>query len=191
MLLLCLAQAPLLSLNLGSKPASAQAEQDLLWNHDTSNRVLSVSISSDGNYIAAGGRDNKVYLFSRTDNTPLWIYDTDGWIYSVSISSDGNYIAAGGYGKVYLFSRTDNTPLRSCQTGGIESISISSDGNYIAAGGAYGIHCIHFFSRGAESISGASLLAVIAVIVIGCSVMIYELRQHQRLSVKRRGKRGA
>lgn len=108
MLLLCLAQVPLLGLNLGSKPASAQAEQDLLWNHDTGNVV--------------------------------------------------------------------------------DSVSISSDGNYIAAGDTYGIH---LFSRGAESISGAILWTVIAVIVIGCSVMIYKLRQHQRLSVKRRGKRGA
>jgi WD40 repeat protein len=57
----------------------------------------SVSISSDGSYIAAGSYDNRVYLFSRSSSTPLWSYQTGGWVPSVSISSDGSYIAAGGW----------------------------------------------------------------------------------------------
>jgi WD40 repeat protein len=98
--------------------------------------VYSVSISSDGSYIAAGSGDGKVYLFSRSSSTPLWSYQTGNVGCSVSISSDGSYIAAGSIdGKVYLFSRSSSTPLWSYQTGNwVLSVSISSDGSYIAAG---------------------------------------------------------
>jgi len=64
-----------------------------------------ISISSNGNYIAVGDYNGKVYFFSSTDNNPIWSYDTGETIYSVSISSDGSYIAAGGNSNTYLFSK--------------------------------------------------------------------------------------
>jgi WD40 repeat protein len=119
----------------------------LAWSYQTGNTVWSVSISSDGSYVAAGSADYRVYLFSRSSGTPLWSYQTGGAVSSVSTSPDGNYIAAGsGDGKVYLFSRSSGTPLWSYQTGGkVDSVSISSDGSYIAAGGGYDM--VYLFSR--------------------------------------------
>jgi WD40 repeat protein len=107
-----------------------------IWSNTTGVGVFSVSISSDGSYIANGNDDKKVYLFSSADNTPLWTYKTGGNVKSVAISSDGSYIVAGSDDyKVYLFSRADNTPLWSYKTGGdVKSVAISSDGSYIAAG---------------------------------------------------------
>ena len=82
-----------------------EAEYELLWSYETDGRVYGVSISSDGSYIAAGYRDNKVYLFNR-DGDLLWNYKTGDKVVGISISSDGSYIAAGCRdNKVYLFNK--------------------------------------------------------------------------------------
>jgi WD40 repeat protein len=107
-----------------------------LWSYNAGGAVWSVAISSDGNYIAAGSEDNKVYLFSRASGTMLWSYKTGNWVHLVAISSDGNYIVTGSWDdEVYLFSRADNTPIWGYNTGDVvRSVAISSDGNYIVAG---------------------------------------------------------
>jgi len=84
----------------------------LAWSYQTGGEVSSVSISSDGSYIAAAS-GRWVYLFSRSTGTPLWSYWTGGRVESVSISSDGSYIAAGSQdGKVYLSVQLTGTPGR-------------------------------------------------------------------------------
>jgi len=122
---------------LGSVPqAGATDEQQPLWSYETDDKIESVAISSDGNYIVSGSTAGVLTLFSKEDNTPLWIYD-NYTIRAVAISADGNYIAVACSGdhRVYLFSRSSSTPLWSYETGGqTESIAISSDGNYIVAG---------------------------------------------------------
>ncbi len=104
--------------------------------------VISVAISSDGQYIAAGGFGDKIYLFNRDSSAysygiPLWNYTAGGLINSVAISSDGQYVAVGSYDdKVYLFDNASSTPLWNYTTGDdVRSVAISSDGHYIAAGG--------------------------------------------------------
>jgi WD40 repeat protein len=53
------------------KPVEAQVvERQPLWSYRTGGELESVAISSDGSYIAAGGRDYRVYLFSRSSGTP-------------------------------------------------------------------------------------------------------------------------
>jgi PKD repeat protein len=118
-----------------------------MWKYATGNTVFSVSISSDGSYIAAGSDDYKVYLSSKDSSIPLWSYKTGGNVKSVTISSDGSYIAAGSDDrKVYLFSKDSSTPLWSYKTGGnVKSVAISSDGSYIAAGSDD--HKVYLFSK--------------------------------------------
>jgi hypothetical protein len=65
--------------------------------------VRSVAISADGEYIAVGSDDDKVYLFGKDSSTPLWSYSTGDDVHSVAISADGEYIAVGCSGRVYLF----------------------------------------------------------------------------------------
>lgn len=115
---------------------SSPSEEQKSWHYTTGGGVSSITISSDGSYIAAG-TSYYVHLFSRTSSTPLWSYPTGEYVRSVAISSDGNYIVAGGDdNKVHLFSRANNTPLWSYQTGSyVNSVSISSDGSYVVAGG--------------------------------------------------------
>ena len=136
--LACLA----LVVSLVSLPCvGAEEEQRPLWSYQTSVWVRSVSISSNGNYIAAGGHEpgypyvGKIYLFSRGSSSPLWTYTTSKSVCFVSISSDGSYVAAGSDdGKVYLFSKYSSTPLWSYSIGRYaRQVAISPDGNYIAA----------------------------------------------------------
>ncbi len=107
-----------------------------VWNYTTGGNVSSVAISADGEYIAAGSYDYKVYLFDKDSSTPLWNYTTGDDVYSVAISADGEYIAAGSNDrKVYLFDKDSGTPLWSYSAGDmVYSVAISADGEYIAAG---------------------------------------------------------
>jgi|GEM_PF-3205641 WD40 repeat protein len=114
----------------------------LLWKLYTRVELVdSVSISSDGSYIAVA--EGTILLFSR-DGRLLWILSNYTLVYTypmriVSISSDGSYIVAGashaGYSAVLLFSR-DGRLLWTYRTGFsmVNSVSISSDGSYIAVG---------------------------------------------------------
>ena len=116
--------------------AGAVEAEESEWNYTTGNDVLSVAISVDGEYIAAGSRDDWVYFFDKDSNTPLWNYVTGGDVRSVAISSDGEYIAAGSFDdNIYLFQKDSSTPLWSYNTGqNVPSVAISADGEYIAAG---------------------------------------------------------
>lgn len=102
--------------------------------------VWSVAISSDGQYVAAGGWDHtrRVSLFSRKSGTPLWNYSTGLGVKSVAVSSDGQYIASGSDDRrLYLFNRISGTPLwNSTQDGFVETVAISSDSQYVVAGSA-------------------------------------------------------
>jgi WD40 repeat protein len=108
-----------------------------LWTYTIEEWILSVAISSNGQYIAAGGLDNKVYFFDRANSTPLWSYETGGRVTSIEISSDGQYIVAGTYeNKIYLFNNTSNSPLWSYSAGnGWKRLAISSDGQLIVVSG--------------------------------------------------------
>jgi WD40 repeat protein len=101
-----------LETSLSHDEARAVNERDIrsansIWSYTTGEILFSVAISSDGQYIAAGGKDNKTYLFSKDSSTPLWNYTTGGWVRTVAISSNGQYITAGSDdGKIYLFDKT-------------------------------------------------------------------------------------
>ena len=106
------------------------------FSYTTEGKVWAIAISANGEYIAAGSDDNKVYLFDMNSSTPLWDYTTGDDVRSIAISSNGEYIAAGSFdSKVYLFNKDDDTPFRSYSTGhDVVSVAISADGKYIAAG---------------------------------------------------------
>lgn len=95
----------------------------------------SVAISSDNNYIAAGGYDREAHLFGSSDNTPLWSSSTGDEIKSIATSSDGSHTVFGSAnGKIYLFNSSGSL-LWSYQTNdSVFSVDISSNDNYIAAG---------------------------------------------------------
>lgn len=102
-----------------------------------------VSISADGNYIAAVYSERgDVLLFGHDDNTPLLSSTVEGTYShgnditeSVSISFDGSYIAVGGRGNLYLYSKDnkDNVTLVwSVNVGSADVVQVSADGSHIS-----------------------------------------------------------
>ena len=74
------------------------------WSNPPHGDVLSVSISDDGAWVAAGSRDGFIYLFSR-DTGLVWSYNTGSEVKCVAISADGSCVAAASGSKVYYFSQ--------------------------------------------------------------------------------------
>ncbi len=111
-----------------------------LWYYETDGNAEPSAISADGNYVAIGSSDTKLYLFNNFDVTLLWYYETGNNVWSVSISEEGDYIVAGtggfwGDDEISLFHRSSSTPLWTYSSDyDVESVAISADSNYIAAG---------------------------------------------------------
>ena len=61
-----------------------------------------VDIADDGSFIAAGGTDNKLYIFDRNTKSKTEIPFGE-YVEEVDISANGKYIAAGTGGSVYFF----------------------------------------------------------------------------------------
>lgn len=103
-----------------------------------------VSISADGNYIAAVySKRGDVLLFSRDDSVPLWGSKMEDITEAVSISENAEYIAVGARKHLYLFSKDNATPLWMANVSSEDATQITSDGDYIV--GMNGD--IHFFSK--------------------------------------------
>ena len=126
---------------------NAAADTEPEWSYTTGDNVRSVSISANGEYIAVGSWDDKIYLFGKDSDTPIWSYTTGDNVRSIAISANGEFIVAGSKDKkVYLFGKDSNTPLWSYTTGdGAYPVATSADGEYIAAGSYDGN--IYFFNK--------------------------------------------
>ena len=75
---------------------------DLLCRCETGCIVNTVSLSSDGNYLAVGDFNHNVSLFN-FEGKKLWNYTTGDIVYTVSISPDGTGVAAGSNDKKIYF----------------------------------------------------------------------------------------
>ena len=111
----------------------------LLWTRTTGGFILSVAMSTNGEYTVIGCDDNKVYFFDKDSSTPQWTYTAGGDVNSVDISDNGNYMIAGSSdAKVYCFTKSSGTPewIYSDSDGyfDTESVAISSNGINMVAG---------------------------------------------------------
>ena len=153
---------------LTNTPALADVAEPS-WSYTTEHYVPSVAISADGEYIAVGSYDDRVYLFDSKSNAPLWSYNTGGEVWSVAISADGEYVVAGSEAsnnKIFLFNWQSNTPLWSYTSSqDVLSVAISADGEYIAAGFGGTNHRIYLFHKDSKTplwsyTTGADVLSV-------------------------------
>lgn len=131
----------------------------LLWNTScgtSGNMIRSISISSDGQYLAAGSDTSWLYFFNRENSTALWHYDhpeSFKWPILVKLSSDGQFlIAIFGFpnpeatSQLFVFNTTNNNPLLNYSFNSkILSLDISSDGRYIVTGATD--KKLYFFDR--------------------------------------------
>ena len=103
-----------------------------LWKYKTGYFVHSVSISSDGNYIAVG-TGFPVFLLDKNGNL-LWERKPGNSINSVSISSDGNYIAVSAGSGIYLYNTKGDLLWDDNYPSSIDSVIISPNNDYILIG---------------------------------------------------------
>lgn len=93
--------------NKGKKLWSFSSQED--------STARAVSISGDGNYIAAGTSKGNLYLFSKDSNKPKWKYSATAFFSQfgdIKLNQDGSLLAAAGTTKkIYLFSKDSNKPL--------------------------------------------------------------------------------
>lgn len=119
---------------------SSNRQGSLLWTKsDYSEPIHSISVSDDGNTIAIGCDDDRVYVYD-SDGNQLWSYSTiDGNEVYVSVSDDGSTIAIGSNDqKVVVFSRNGTKLFEYMTTNFVHSVSVSNDGTIIAAGATDG-----------------------------------------------------
>ena len=143
----------------------AAAPWDLLWEYKADYVIKAVSISSDGNYIAAigdnydVGRNDVLHLLT-SDGKMLWTKDASElpgtWIHDVSVSRNAARIVVGSGSEIYLLqgdgsviwgrSYRDYSYLE-----GMNFVSVSDDGEHIA-GGTYpiGAGWVYLLSRNGE-----------------------------------------
>jgi len=129
--------------------AAAQGNYRTLQ-HDTGTSVGAVAIAKNGWRAVAGGQDNKIYYFKRSQASPVFTYATGGQVNSVAISRDGRAFAAGSQdGRIYFFECDQSTPawtydtaldISSSETAVVEGVDISKDGRRIAAVSRYHVY---------------------------------------------------
>ncbi len=95
-----------ISSDISSVTVVKDDDGNLIWRYKTDGAIQSVAMSLDCSFIAAGSKDNSVYLFNR-DGVLLWEYKTGGEVNNVSVSSDGSYIAVGSQDKEIYFFKFD------------------------------------------------------------------------------------
>jgi WD40 repeat protein len=108
----------------------------LMWNYTMGDGGRGLSITPNGQYLAAGSWDRNLYLFDTSNPVPIWNKTIDGMVGEVAISDDGEYIvAASDDNNVYFFHRSSSTPLWNYTAGNlISSVAITPDGQFVVAG---------------------------------------------------------
>jgi len=130
-----------------------------LWSYyNPSGGYNAIAISSEGDYIVAGGVNDMLYfapirLFHKSSSTPLWTYDPGHGVNDITISPDGNYIVAVTTSaemgkKIILFQKDSSTPLWIYYLDDtVWSVDISGDGEYIAVGSGGHDNKIYLFNK--------------------------------------------
>ena len=121
-----------------------------IWSYEAKGDVHGLSISPDGNYIAAGAHcpDRRAYLFSKDSNIPLisYVSSEDSPVWTADVSNNGNVVYGldgagikGMQSNLFLMSSGGSKPFREYFVSGwVRSVSIADNGNFAAAGSGGG-----------------------------------------------------
>lgn len=127
----------------GSEIYAIDDNGNTLWSHDLDHQLSSITISSNGMYIAAGGwqtepgpagiYDNgEVYLFS-SGGKLLWSVNagSSNPVFKIAISSDGSAVAADGESSVMYLDTATHEVVWSETTDGYPGMAMSADGSLV------------------------------------------------------------
>ena len=112
---------------------------DLLWEYPVGSMIYSVDLSSNGEYLTAGGYNNSLYLFNRS-GALLWKYGAsdhilNNTVFDVDISGDGSTIAANCADDYqYIFSREGKVLFKNKLEKYGKGIALTGDGAFIVSG---------------------------------------------------------
>jgi WD40 repeat protein len=106
---------------------------------ETGNRILAAAVSSDGNWLATGGRDGQVRLYVLpVTAAPTLLGAYAGTVLALAFSPDGAWLASGGSDpRVLLWSLTNRqaAPLTlDNQQGGVLALAFGADSRQLATG---------------------------------------------------------
>jgi len=103
-----------------------------VWVKESDSPALSVALSLDEEYVAAGYQDNRVCLYD-LDGFELFCYRTNWSVASVDVSVNGEYVAAYCRDRnLYILDRTGSLIWR-YKLGSPVNVVLSDDGDYLAA----------------------------------------------------------
>ncbi|MBU2592184.1 PQQ-binding-like beta-propeller repeat protein [Patescibacteria group bacterium] len=121
-----------------------------LWRFETPKRksVRALSITDDGQLIAAATFGGQVYIFNNESNKPLASWSLDASMGAVEISDDGRLLAVGGAdSKVHLLNPQDKTFHRQIVLSEyVGEIDVAANGKYVAAGTSGSVYFFETFS---------------------------------------------
>ncbi|MBA7515572.1 hypothetical protein ES705_07614 [subsurface metagenome] len=112
-------------------PAKAEFTPNISWNYRAADILYNVSISKDGQRVAASSRDGSIYLFDGKGNL-LNKYIIGQDITAISLSGNGLYLVAKSRDLFYLFGKDLNLLGKYKMKDWIEDICLSEEGQFIA-----------------------------------------------------------
>ena len=112
-------------------PAKAEFTPNISWNYKAPDILYNVSISKDGDRVAASSRDGSIYLFDEKGNL-LNKYVIGHDITAISLSGNGLYLVAKSRDLFYLFGEDLKFLGNYKMKDWIEDICLSEEGEFIA-----------------------------------------------------------
>jgi tetratricopeptide (TPR) repeat protein len=112
-------------------PAQAEFTPNISWTYKATDTLYNVSISKNGERIAAGSRDGSIYLLDGKGNL-LNKYRIGQDITAISLSGNGLYLVAKSRDLLYLFGEDLKFLWKYKMKDWIEGIHLSRDGRFIA-----------------------------------------------------------
>ncbi|MDP8238596.1 MAG: WD40 repeat domain-containing protein [Candidatus Hatepunaea meridiana] len=107
------------------------------WKVHKGNTIHSVAYSPDGKWLATGGDDYTIRIYS-TDTWEL-VHTLKGhsyWVFSVCFSPDGSTLASGSWKEIKLWRVSDGSEIRKIKghSSHVFSVCFSPDGSMLASG---------------------------------------------------------